>query len=173
MGRAVRLLCSGLLVVGASAFVARAPLRTQTRAIAVLQANEFDVWWEQRRKRGTGGKHVGAAAAAAAATASSTAPDQLQLSVEKVSLVLSEFVRSTYARQCFNNVQAPGTDYGTIEGMFEYVRLAEGGTLVLKLKRSFNERNEALLDRLSRYLRERIPQVKAIHAQHRDGMDIY
>ena len=45
--------------------------------------------------------------------------------------------------------------------------------LVLRLKRVFDERNTHLLERLALYLRAKIPQIKQVHALHRDGMDIY
>lgn len=56
--------------------------------------------------------------------------------------------------------------------MFESVRLVNA-KLVLKLKPVMDERNTNVLDRLSRYIRVRIPQIAEIHALHRDGMDIY
>ena len=96
----------------------------------------------------------------------------LEFNRESVALVLTEFVRSDYARQHFNRISADGTDYGQVGGMFEQVELVDSKLLVVKLKRAFNERNEAILDRLSRYFRVRIPRIKQIHAKHRDGIDI-
>ena len=87
-----------------------------------------------------------------------------------VAQVLSEFVGSDYARQVFNNMRAPGTDYGQIRGMFEAVRLRDG-TLELTMRQQYNN-IEGLLDRLAKYLRARIPQLKSINHMLADGMNI-
>ena len=87
-----------------------------------------------------------------------------------VALVLSEFVGSDYARAVFNNVRAPGTDYGRIGGMFESVRL-RNGTLELTLRQTYNN-IEGLLDRLTKYLRARIPDLRAVHQVLADGYNI-
>ena len=134
------------------------------RSATTLRANEFDVWWEQRRARNT--LHSGKKAHVAASL------ETLPLNRDSVVLVVSQFVQSDYCRACCNRLNVDGTDYGQIEGMFEYVQIAEP-KLVLKVKRTFGERNTALLDRLTRYLRARIPAIKEIHAMHREGRDIY
>ena len=111
--------------------------------------------------------------AQAQAQAQTQPPQALELSLDNVAQVLSEFVRSDYARQCFNHVNAQPTDYGQIDGMFESVELLNT-RLNIKLRQSFGERNNALLERISLYLRARIPRPRLeIHALHRDGMDIW
>ena len=63
-----------------------------------------------------------------------------------------------------------------IDGMFQTITLSDA-RLKLRLKQVFNERNEALMDRLSRYLRVRVPDLREIQAVHgapgREGLDIY
>ena len=135
------------------------------RTRVLPRANEYDVWWQQRRERSIIHNPN-------QARVPSEAPGTLELNVDNVALVLSEFVRSDYARSVFNNARVDGTDYGRIGGMFESVRLANT-TLVVKLKRVFEERNTALLERVSRYLRARIPTLKGFHAVHREGVDIF
>ena len=134
----------------------------------MLRANEFDIWWEVRRKSNI--VHDGKRAAD---TPAADAPAALQMGRESVTLVLNEFVKSDYARQVCNHRNVEPTDYGEIAGMFETVRLVDSSRVKVKLKRIFEERNEALLDRVSRYIKVRIPQIKEIHAVHRDGVDVY
>jgi hypothetical protein len=128
-----------------------------------VHANEFDIWWEERRARNRKQEPT-----------PSPTLEALQLDRDSVALVLTEFVRSDYARQTCNNCNVMDVmDYGQIDGMFESVRLVNT-KIEVKLKRTFGERNEALLDRLAMYLRARIPQPRLqIHAMHRDGEDIY
>jgi len=92
-------------------------------------------------------------------------------SSSSVALVLTEFVRSDYARQVFNYCRVAGTDYGQIRGMFESVRLV-GTKLELKPKQACAN-VEGLFDRLAKYLRARIPQIKEIHEMTRDGSNIH
>ena len=87
-----------------------------------------------------------------------------------VAVVLNEFVRSDYARQIFSYMRAPGTDYGQIRAMFESVRLTRG-TLEIIMREQYNN-HEGLLDRLPKYLRARIPQLKGVHQILRDGRAI-
>ena len=87
-----------------------------------------------------------------------------------VALVLSEFVGSDYARAVFNNVRAPGTDYGRIGGMFQSVRL-RNGTVELTLRQDYNN-IEGLLDRLTKYFRARIPHLQGVHQVLADGVNI-
>ena len=139
-------------------------------------ANEFDTWWDQRRAR-----QIAAAAAAAAAAnaagqqAHQAAPAEARLGLDRdsVALVLSEFVQSDYATQVFNHAGVQSvTDYGTIPGMFETVRLIDA-KVELKLKRAFEGSSLTLLDRCSRYMRARIPELREIHSVTRDGVDIW
>lgn len=88
-----------------------------------------------------------------------------------VAHVLITFVQSDYARTVFNYRSAAGTDYGRLGGMFDYVRLVDN-RLELKVKQSF-QNVQGLFDRLSKYIRARIPQIKEIHEMHRDGMTIH
>ena len=155
---------SGLLVGNSSAaFICpmhRAPL-SRARG-AAPRANEFDVWWANRRSQNIMQQ----------VPARAPALDTLQLDVNSVTIVFKEFVQSDYARQLCNRYNVQPTDYGQIQGMFDSVQLVDT-KLVVRLSPTFDERNTALLDRLSRYLRVRIPQLNTLQALHRDGLDIY
>jgi len=98
--------------------------------------------------------------------------ETLELDGATFGRVLKEFVLSDYARGVFKTAGVQPTDYGLIEGMFSSVWLVEGGVEV-RLKRAFDERNDALLDRLAKYCRARIPKIGTIYTLHRDGKDIY
>jgi len=87
-----------------------------------------------------------------------------QLDVDSVVAVLLEFVQSDYARQQCNYVNAAPTDYGTIEGMFDKVEISDA-KLMLKLSRSFEQRSTSILDKLTRHLRTRMPQVESLEYQ--------
>ena len=150
-------ICS-LIGKGSAVFVHRgAPLfaHAPSSRAGTARANEFDQWWAARR-----------------AQSIEPALDALELNVDSVTLVFKEFVQSDYARQVCNKFNVQPTDYGQIQGMFASVQLVDA-KLVVRLRSTFDERNTALLDRLSRYLRVRIPQIKALQALHGDGLDIY
>jgi hypothetical protein len=148
-----------------AAEISLAQTASQRVRSARSQPSDFDLWWEQRRARNT--LHNGQL------EARPTAQDgPLPFDVESVGLVLSAFVRSEYARQVCNVRNLEPTEHGRVDGMFEKVQLGEA-KLVLRLKRVFGERNTHLLERLALYLRAKIPQIKQVHALHRDGMDIY
>ena len=89
-----------------------------------------------------------------------------------IGLVLTEFAESTYARAVFSNSarSVDEVDRATVRGMFAEVQLRDG-TLELTMKSAF-ENVEGLLDRLAKYLRARIPQVREIHQMLRDGRNI-
>jgi len=141
-------------------------LSQRARSFPAVQANAFDDWWEERKTRNTLRNRE------QKVQAPSSAPEPLQLDRDSVALVLTEFVRSDYALQLCNRANVDGTDYGQISGMFESVRLVNT-KIVVKLKQAFGERTESLLDRLAKYFRMRIPHVVEIHAEHREGVDIY
>ena len=63
-------------------------------------------------------------------------------------------------------------DEGQIGAIFQSVQLADA-TLVVKLKRSYGQGNEILMERLSRYLRVRIPQLGEIRDDSGDDCYIY
>ncbi|EOD11982.1 hypothetical protein EMIHUDRAFT_120222 [Emiliania huxleyi CCMP1516] len=84
-----------------------------------------------------------------------------------VGVVLTEFVQSDYARAVFNTRRVGGSDYGQIHGMFDSVRLV-GTRLELKPRQAC-ENVEGLFDRLAKYLRARIPQIKDVVEIIRDG----
>lgn len=88
-----------------------------------------------------------------------------------VALVLHEFLRSDYAQVLFNNYQVAGTEIGQVRGMFVSVRL-RGGTLELQPKQAFAN-VEGLFERLSTYVRARLPQIRQIHEKIRDGIKIH
>ena len=141
-----------------------APLRSMSTSAA---ENAFDAWWAERRRCNT--LHNGRTSRSPPAVVT------LELGPESVGQVMSEFVGSRYARTACNNAgaQVSPTDHGKVGGMFEYVNVYKEGMVVLKLKQAFDERNEELLGRVSKYLRVKIPQIVEIRAMHRDGRDIY
>ena len=195
--------------------------RPRFSAARAAQANEYDVWWEERRVRnaaaaqqfqeaqqnavaidtGTAaGRAALRAARAEAARAeaarfeeSGEAPTTLAIDEDfwwtrpamtgevsemgwrpppgsSIGLVLTEFVESSYAKAVMSNGRIDENDRGTVRGMFAEVRLSDG-TLELTMGPAM-ENIEGLLDRLSRYLRARIPQIKEIHQMLRDGRNI-
>ena len=91
---------------------------------------------------------------------------------DSVVLVLSEFVRSDYARTTCNYCNVQPTDYGQIGGMFECVVVADH-KIEVKMQQAFSDAKSHLLDRLSMYFRARICNFSEMHALHRDGRDIY
>ena len=125
-------------------------------------ARPFDVWWAERR---SANKLHNAQAPAAVL-------QPLPLDVDGVTQVLTEFVRSEYVTQVCNHYNLEPTDYGQISGIFESVRL-DDATLSVKLKRAVGETNEALLERLSKYLRARIAPPISMNVVTRDGVVIY
>ena len=80
---------------------------------------------------------------------------------DSITLALEEFVQSDWARQACNYCNVGPTDHGKLWGMFETVRVQDT-TLVVKLKRAFEQRSNQLLDRLTKHLRARLPQVKRL-----------
>ena len=158
----------GLLHLAASAS-AFSPSVTGTlsyprvRSPPAIRANEFDDWWAARRRSNIVGEQQQPQAASEA----------LEMDRQNVAIVLTDFVRSDYAKTVCNHHNLSPTDFGQLSGMFEYVKLASSSTLELKLKRAIDETNEGVLDRVSKYLKERIPAIVEIHAVHRDGRNIY
>jgi len=75
---------------------------------------------------------------------------------EMLAVVLSEFVQSDYARECCNYCNIMPLDYGQVEGMFESLQRVDT-KLVVKMKRSFEQRSVQLLDKLAKHLRARLP----------------
>ena len=63
-------------------------------------------------------------------------------------------------------------DEGQIGAIFQSVQLADD-TLVVKLQRAYGQGNEILMERLSRYLRVRIPQLGEIRDDSGDDCYIY
>ena len=84
-----------------------------------------------------------------------------ELDAESVASVLTEFVESDYARRLCDTCGVGGTDYGQLGGMFESVRL-RGTGIELRLKRSFEQKSVSLLDRLTKHLRQRMPQCERL-----------
>jgi len=135
----------------------------RVRSPPAIRANEFDDWWAARRRSNIVGEQQQPQAASEA----------LEMDRQNVAIVLTDFVRSDYAKTVCNHHNLSPTDFGQLSGMFEYVKLASSSTLELKLKRAIDETNEGVLDRVSKYLKERIPAIVEIHAVHRDGRNIY
>ena len=81
---------------------------------------------------------------------------QCQSVDEMLAVVLSEFVQSDYARECCNYCNIMPLDYGQVEGMFESLQRVDT-KLVVKMKRSFEQRSVQLLDKLAKHLRARLP----------------
>ena len=162
------LLLAGTATASFSATHSLVPSTTRRRA-TTIQANEFDNWWRDRRARSVINNNQPVAAA----------PETVALDRDGLVLVFNEFVRSDFARQLCNHCNVEGTAYGQIggrdhPGMFEEIRLIDGtANLRIKVKKAFDQSNEVLLDRLTKYLRGRIPQIKAIHVPTRDGENIY
>jgi hypothetical protein len=151
------------------------PFRPAYRAVSSSRAhpvalgptgNVYDEWFEERRSRNR-------VSSTETQEQQAQALQPLPVDVASVSQVLTEFVESRYAWDTFNyaNIQCV-TDYGTLEGMFQRVQVKEDGTIVLKMKPAFSSM-EGLLDRVTTYLRARMPQVAQVHAVHRDGFDIH
>ena len=63
-------------------------------------------------------------------------------------------------------------DDGQIGVIFKSVRLIDA-TLVVTLQRAYGQGNEVLMERLSRYLRVRIPQIAEIKDISGDDCFIY
>jgi len=144
-------------------------IREEARAEAQREGNAFDAWWEGRADAGEGGGGGGRGEGGPLPSSAPPGPD-----AASVAEVLSEFAASSYARKMCGYCQVPPTDYGRIGGMLEYVRIEGGGRrIVLSLRRAFDEKGGAVLDRISRYLRARIPSIAEIHAVHGTGRDIY
>ena len=77
-------------------------------------ANEFDAWWAQRRAVGNDA-------------------EVLDCDRDSVVVVLDEFVRSDYARLLLDQCNLPPSDFNSIGGMFEVVKLERNAKLVVKL----------------------------------------
>ena len=77
---------------------------------------------------------------------------------------LAEFVGSDLARNLCTYCEVSQTDYGQIWGMFEDAGVTEQGILKIKLKRTFEQRSDKLLDLLAKQLRQLgPPHVRQIH----------
>ena len=97
-------------------------------ARAHARANEYDTWWIDRRAHS---RHEPEPAPAAGT---------LPLDNDNLALVLTEFVRSDYARQVFNYCSyGDVAELGQIDGMFDGVQLS-GAKVVLKPKLSLSNR---------------------------------
>jgi hypothetical protein len=125
--------------------------------------NEFDLWWvESRRPNVRNGEVI---------QSQGWRPEALPFDRASVTKIFTDFVQSDFAKQTSNICNINPTDYGRIEGMFEFVRL-ENPRLVLKLKKNFQGRAGVIFDRLAKYIHVRIPQVAEIHSLHKDGVNI-
>jgi hypothetical protein len=77
---------------------------------------------------------------------------------------LAEFVGSDLARNLCKYCEVSPTEYGQIWGMFEDAGVTEQGILKIKLKRTFEQRSDKLLDLLAKQLRQLgPPHVRQIH----------
>ena len=94
-------------------------------------------------------------------------PQQAQgLSVDDLAIVLQEFVASPYARDICNYCNVGPTDYGSIHGMFESVRL-DNDKLTIKFKSAFHQRADKLMDKLAKHLRQRTPTLRFLCEDNR------
>ena len=89
-----------------------------------------------------------------------------QLNRQDVDQMLAEFCTSDYARQLCDYCNVGPMDYGKVSGMFESVRIIDSKLLV-KLARPFQQRSEKLFDKLSRHIRQRMPEVERL--MHESG----
>ena len=93
-----------------------------------------------------------------------SAPDTAHIR-ESLTRVLMEFVETDYARKLCDDagvqalIGAPSRQ--RIGLMFESVRL-RGTGIELRLKRSFEQKSVSLLDRLTKHLRQRMPQCERL-----------
>ena len=151
------------------------PLPRESRAFAVLQARPGFSAAERaaRRAARAAAEQQKVAAPQAAQQPPAQAPPaaqyyqapgpapaaespQCQSVDEMLAVVLSEFVQSDYARECCNYCNIMPLDYGQVEGMFESLQRVDT-KLVVKMKRSFEQRSVQLLDKLAKHLRARLP----------------
>lgn len=93
-------------------------------------------------------------------------PGAVQLDGDKVAQVLTEFVQTDYALQTCEYCNVGPTDYGQVWGMFESVRPIDS-RLVIKLKPSFEQRSEKLLDKLKLHLQKRMPEISSLEYKSR------
>ena len=91
---------------------------------------------------------------------------QLDETSMSVAQVLNEFVSSDYVRRVCDSCMVSPTDYGSMRGLFESVRV-EDGRLIVRLARQVEEKSASLLDRLARHLRKRMPQIKRLEVETR------
>ena len=135
---------------------------------AAIHANVYDDWWEDRRSRNLVGR-----AQSQVPSPPALVLEPLPFDEEGVTQALAEFVNSEYALTVFRFRQCSPTDFGEVFGMFYSVELVGESKILLRLKQVFDERNTDLLERVARYLRARIPDVKQVTGVHRDGTDMY
>ena len=107
-----------------------------------------------------------------------TGVSKIDLQTQEISVLVEGILSEGHRKWQGGLVLSDGTKIAGFPNNSDSVLLVDRqgvvtGKLVLQLKKAFNERNTALLDRLARYLRARIPEVRSIHALHRDGEDIF
>ena len=115
------------------------------RRSSALCANEFDDWWKARKILHDGQRLT-------------QALETLPLDSNSVAVVLNTFVRSSYAKQLCDYCYVQPTDYFTVEGMFQTVKLIDN-RIEIELKDAFKQRSKPLLDRLALYLKARVPGI--------------
>ena len=123
------------------------------RRSSALCANEFDDWWKARKILHDGQRLT-------------QALETLPLDSNSVAVVLNTFVRSSYAKQLCDYCYVQPTDYFTVEGMFQTVKLIDN-RIEIELKDAFKQRSKPLLDRLALYLKARVPGIVQMQAVER------
>ena len=141
----------------AAARAARAAAAADGRPPDSTATHDGKLWWNDAdapTRRNDAPATLARSLQAPAAPEQGQAPE---LDAESVACCLTEFVETDYARRLCDTCNVAPTDYGRLGGMFESVRL-RGTTIELKLKRSFEQKSTSLLDRLTKHLRQRMPQ---------------
>ena len=115
-------------------------------------------------KKTPGMKQTLAREATQAPPAAASTPEDV--STEAVAQVLMDFCQTDFAKQMCEYCSISPTEFGQLSSMFESVRV-EQRKIVVRLNRRFEQRSEKLLDRLVKYLRTEMPQLKQLQYEVR------
>ena len=115
-------------------------------------------------KKTPGMKQTLAREATQAPPAAASTPEDV--STEAVAQVLMDFCQTDFAKKMCEYCSVSPTEFGQLSSMFESVRV-EQRKIVVRLNRRFEQRSEKLLDRLVKYLRTEMPQLKQLQYEVR------